>query len=59
MIQRTASRRDVEHALLGGHHALYQEDRATWCVRGGVDLDGDELTVIVDLQADVVVVTLF
>ena len=33
--------------------------RDTWCVSGGHDLDGDELTVIVAVEADVVVVTVF
>ena len=39
--------------------ALPQRERDNWRVEGGVDLDGDDLTVIVDLEADVVVVTLF
>ena len=49
----------MEHALLGATSATEQRDRGCWRVQGGVDLDGDDLTVIVALEADVVVVTLF
>lgn len=59
MIERGARRRDVEHALLGATSATEQRDRGCWRVKGGVDLDGDDLTVVVALEADVVVVTLF
>lgn len=59
MIERGARRRDVEHALLGSTSATEQHDRGSWRLTGGVDFDGDDLTVIVALEADVVVVTLF
>jgi hypothetical protein len=59
MIERGARRRDVEHALFGANRATEQPDRGCWRVTGGVDLDGDDLTVVVALEADVVVVTLF
>jgi hypothetical protein len=34
-------------------------DRGGWRVEGGRDRDGDDLTVIVDIEADVIVITLF
>lgn len=49
----------MEHALLGATRATEQRDHGRWCVEGGVDLDGDDLTVVVAVEADVVVVTLF
>jgi len=45
--------------LLSATSASWQHDRETWRVDGGVDGDGDDLTVIVDLEADVIVVTIF
>jgi len=59
MIERGARRRDVENALLDATTATRQSDRDNWRVEGGADLDGDELTVIVALEADVVIVTVF
>ena len=35
------------------------QDRGGWRVEGGCDRDGDELTVVIDLEADVIVITLF
>jgi hypothetical protein len=34
------------------------QDRGGWRVEGGHDRDGDDLTVIVDIEADVIVITL-
>jgi len=59
MLDRGATVRDVRNALLCAEIAVPQRERDNWRVEGGVDLDGDDLTVIVDLEADVVVVTLF
>jgi hypothetical protein len=59
MADRGATFGDVQRALATADRALWQPDRQNWRVEGGVDLDGDELTVIVDVEADVIVVTLF
>ncbi len=59
MVERGATARDVRCALRSAKLAKWQADRENWRVGGGVDLDGDELTVVVDLLADVIVVTLF
>ncbi|MCX5744645.1 MAG: DUF4258 domain-containing protein [Proteobacteria bacterium] len=59
LAERGASVRDLVAALLGATQASWQVDRANWRVSGGRDLDGDEMTVIVDLVADVIVVTIF
>jgi hypothetical protein len=39
--------------------AIRQSERGNWRIEGGTDNDGDDLTAIVDLEADVIVVTLF
>ena len=59
MSTRGATARDVQTALVSATDATWQQDRENWRVSGGVDLDGDELTVIVDLEADVIVGTIF
>ena len=58
MQQRGADRNDVKNALISATSATWQDDHDTWRVAGGSDLDGDDLTVYVDIQADVVVVTI-
>ena len=58
MDTRGASRNDVRRALITATSARRQ-DRGTWRVEGGRDLEGDDLTAIVDIEADVIVVTLF
>jgi hypothetical protein len=50
---------DVLNALVSATSARWQHEQETWRVDGGVDCDGDDLTVIVDLEADVIVVTIF
>jgi hypothetical protein len=50
MDQRRAKREDVRAALVSSTVAIAQEG---WRVRGGADRDGDELTVIVDIEARV------
>jgi hypothetical protein len=59
MAERGATIDDVQHAITAATSATWQPDHETWRVDGGVDLDGDELTVVVDVEADVIVVTLF
>jgi hypothetical protein len=59
MAERGATIDDVQRALTTATSATWQPDHETWRVGGGVDLDGDELTVVVDVEADVIVVTLF
>ena len=59
MSQRSATTDDVRSALTSATSATHQPENDRWCVAGGCDLDGDDLTIIVDLQADVVVITLF
>jgi hypothetical protein len=57
MRQRGANRADVKNALLSASDATWQTDHQSWHVTGGVDLDGDELSLAVDIEADVVVIT--
>lgn len=59
MRERSATESDVRWALLTATAALYQGDRDNWRVEGGVDTEGDALTLICALEADVIVVTLF
>ena len=59
MAERGASEADVHSALRTAKAAIRQADRDNWRVQGGVDTHGDELTLICDIEADVVVVTLF
>jgi len=57
MDERGAMAWDVVHALANASHCQAGEDdrwKAT-----GVDLDGDELTAVVVLEGEVVVVTVF
>jgi len=49
----------VRRALLTATTAFRQADRDNWRVEGGVDNDGDALKLICDIEADVIVVTLF
>lgn len=50
---------DIAAALASARSATYQADRETWRIDGGLDLDGDELTVIVVFEDGVVVVTVY
>lgn len=50
---------DIAAALASATSASYQADRDTWRIDGGLDLDGDELTVIVAFEDGVVVVTVY
>lgn len=59
MSERNARPSDVRHALLTATAAVRQADRENWRVLGGVDRGGDDLTAVVDIWADLVVVTIF
>lgn len=59
MAERGAMPADVRCALVTATAAVWQAERSNWRVRGGVDRAGDELTAVVDLEADVIVVTIF
>lgn len=59
MAERGATFEDIRRALTTAGRATWQADRQNWKVEGGADLDGDEMTVIVDIEVDVIVVTLF
>lgn len=59
MDERGATERDVRNALWTATAALRQADRDNWRVEGGLDIEGDPLTLICDIEADVIVVTLF
>jgi hypothetical protein len=59
MDERGATERDIRKALLTATAAVYQDDRENWRLDGGVDIDGDDLMLICDIDAYVIVVTLF
>jgi hypothetical protein len=59
MNDRGATEPDVRKALLTSTAAIHQADRDNWRVEGGVDSDGDDLTLVCDIGVDVIVVTLF
>jgi hypothetical protein len=59
MDERGASTDDVCHALLTAKEAVHDPERDRWKVSGGMDLDGDALKVVVAIEADLIVVTLF
>jgi hypothetical protein len=58
MQQRGADFRDVRSALMTATACTAQENGA-WRVEGGVDRDGDDLTVVAALEQGVVVITVF
>ena len=59
MAERGASRDDVQNALLTATDATWQAQHQTFLVSGGLDLRGDDLVCAVDLEDDVIVVTIF
>jgi hypothetical protein len=59
MNDRGATETDVRKALLTATAAIRQADRDNWRVEGGVDTDGDDLTLVCDIGVNVIVVTLF
>lgn len=58
MLERGAENEDVRSGLITATAATLQED-GRHEVTGGVDGDGDDLDLVVVVEADVVVVTLF
>ena len=58
MRERRARLDDIRRALATATAAIAQ-DRGGWRVEGGHDLDSDDLTVVVEIEADVIVITLF
>jgi hypothetical protein len=59
MDERGATRGDVKNALRSSRGSEWQPDHQTWKVTGGTDLDGDDLTCAVDIEDDIIVVTIF
>lgn len=59
MDERNADKHDVRNALLTANDAAWQSQHQTWRVTGGVDLHGDDLVCAVDVEDDVIVVTIF
>lgn len=59
MVERGTSKYDVKNALLTANDAAWQAQHQTWRITGGVDLNGDDLVCAVDLEDDVIVVTIF
>jgi hypothetical protein len=58
MDQRGAQRADVKRALSQAQSCSYQAENDRWKVEGK-DLDGDDLTVVVSIEADLIVVTVY
>lgn len=59
MNDRGATEPDIRKALLTATAAIRQAGRGNWRVEGGVDTDGDDLTLVCDIGVDVIVMTLF
>ena len=59
MAERNANEIDVINALTTAKSADYQSHNDRWRVDGGYDLEGYGLTVIVEIEDMVVVVTAF
>ena len=59
MDERGVEPEDVCNALVTATGATPEPERDRWKVTGGTDLDGDGLTVVVAIEADVIIVTLF
>lgn len=57
MSERGAQYEDVRHALSGARKCM-AADQGRWKVTGD-DLDGDELTLVVAIEAGVIVVTVY
>ena len=59
MEERMAVLADVQNALLTATSAFWQVEHGSWKVVGGVDLDGDDLDVALELKADLLIRTVF
>ena len=58
MYEAGANEADVKHALLHATSARHQPSSDRWRI-DGPDIDGDSLTVVVYLEAGVVIITVF
>ena len=59
MRDRKAFEQDVINALLTSTTARWQADHQSWAVDGGVDVDGDDLGVRVNIEADLIIRTVY
>jgi hypothetical protein len=57
--ERSVSRFDLRNALMTAKVARYQPSKDRWRLEGGVDLDEDDLTVVIEIDSGVVVITVF
>lgn len=57
MPERSANALDVRQAMLTATKAVGQPN-GTWRLFGGLDLEGDELVVVVDISDGVLVITI-
>jgi hypothetical protein len=58
MRERGAQPGDVRQALIDAAKCVWQPDRYNWRVTGP-DLEGDDLTLAVEIEENVIVVTVF
>ncbi|MBA3841196.1 MAG: hypothetical protein H0X39_00995 [Actinobacteria bacterium] len=59
MRDRKVKGRDLFSAIASATNAAYQAERDNWKVTGGIDADGDDLTLIVAIKANLIIVTIF
>lgn len=59
MVERGVTLKCLARALQTATTAHYQPDSGRWRLDGGVDSDGDALTLVVEVRDGVLVVTLF
>jgi hypothetical protein len=59
MDERGATFRDVTSAIATATAATFQAERDTWKVTGGTDLDSDDLTVVLAIEDNLIVITVF
>jgi hypothetical protein len=57
--ERGATMKCLCRALQTAKSAFYQTENGRWRLDGGIDTDGDELTLIVEMRDEVLIVTLF
>lgn len=57
--ERGATIKCLARALQTAKTAMYQQENGRWRLEGGVDTDGDDLTLIIEVRDGVLVVTLF
>jgi hypothetical protein len=59
MDDRNATARDVKEAVLSATNSEHDVAKDNYRVTGGCDADGDPMTVVAAIEADVVIVTIF